>query len=54
MKVSKGPKRSGPSSAIGILNFFDADTSGPKLSPEFVLLVTVAFIVVIVAMHIIG
>jgi preprotein translocase subunit Sec61beta len=51
MKFTKGPKRSGPSSAIGILNFFDSDISGPKMSPNFVLVMVAVFIVVIVALH---
>jgi preprotein translocase subunit Sec61beta len=37
---------SGPSSAIGIMRFFDADTPGPKLSPQFV--VVVAFIIAVI------
>ncbi|MFH1588907.1 MAG: preprotein translocase subunit Sec61beta [Candidatus Diapherotrites archaeon] len=51
MKLTKGPKRSGPSSSIGILNFFDSDTSGPKMSPNFVLILVAMFVIVIVAMH---
>jgi preprotein translocase subunit Sec61beta len=54
LKINKGPRKSGPSSSIGILNFFDADMSGPKMSPEFVLLITLVFIIIIIAIHVIG
>ena len=35
----------GPSSAIGIMRFFDADSKSPKLSPYFVLGVSIVFVV---------
>lgn len=35
----------GPSSAIGIMRFFDSDSKSPKLSPYFVIGVTVVVIV---------
>jgi len=37
VKLVKGKRTSGPSSAIGLMRFFDAETKSPKLSPEFVL-----------------
>jgi len=55
VKLSKGPRVSGPSSSLGIMRFFDSDTSGPKLSPEFVLGAALALIVfVLVARAMIG
>ncbi|MFA6268728.1 MAG: preprotein translocase subunit Sec61beta [archaeon] len=38
----------GPSSAIGIMRFFDADSKSPKLSPYFI--VAVIVIVIILAL----
>lgn len=47
VKLSRGPAVSGPSSTLGIMRFFDADTSGPKLSPEFVIGIALALIIVV-------
>jgi len=47
VKLSHGPKVSGPSSSLGIVRFFDADTSGPKLSPEFVIGIAIALIALV-------
>ena len=41
----------GPSSSIGIMRFFDQDMGGPKLSPEFVMVIAVGFIFVMFALH---
>ncbi len=38
---------SGPSSAIGIIRFFDADSKSAKLSPYLVVGVIVVFIIII-------
>ena len=38
---------SGPSSSIGIMRFFDVDTKGPKLTPEFVLGLSIAFVLLV-------
>lgn len=38
----------GPSSAIGITRFFDADTKGPKISPYFVIGLTFALVIAII------
>lgn len=54
MKFQKTPSSSagsGPSSSIGIMRFFDVESGGPKLSPEFVLVVAVLFSVVMLALH---
>ncbi len=41
-----------PSSQAGVTSFYDAPTKGPKLNPELVLIVVVAFtIIVLVADH---
>jgi len=37
----------GPSSAIGIMRFFDQDTGGPKMTPEFVVDFSVVFVVLV-------
>jgi preprotein translocase subunit Sec61beta len=39
----------GPTSAIGIMQFFDADSKSPKMSPYFIVIATAIFIVAIVA-----
>jgi len=48
VKLNRGPAVSGPSSSLGIMRFFDADTSGLKLTPEFVIIVALALIAVVV------
>ena len=35
----------GPSSAIGIMRFFDAESKSPKLSPYFVLGASLVFVI---------
>ncbi len=47
VKLSRGPAVSGPSSSLGIVRFFDANTSGPKLTPEFVIGIALALIVLV-------
>lgn len=47
VKLNRGPSVSGPSSSLGIMRFFDADTSGPKLSPELVIIIALALIVLV-------
>ena len=55
MKFNKSNEASsGPSSAIGIMRFFDSDGSNPKMSPEFVVAVAVVFSLIIVAFHLMG
>jgi len=41
---------SGPSSAIGIMRFFDADSKSPQLNPYFVIGATIAFIILVLAL----
>ncbi len=48
VKMTKGPGAQGPSSSLGIMRFFDVDTGGPKLSPEFVVITALMLIIVIV------
>lgn len=45
--TSSGPAASSPSSSLGIMRFFDTDTGGPKLTPEFVLVVCAVFAVIV-------
>jgi len=54
MKLDRAKEfSSGPSSAIGIMRFFDQDTGGPKMTPEFVVGVAIAFIVLALAVKLI-
>ena len=48
VKLNRSPGVSGPSSSLGIMRFFDADTAGPKLTPEFVIIVSIVLIAVVV------
>ncbi len=55
MKFNKSSSdTSGPSSAIGIMRFFDTDSGGPKISPEFVVAVSVVFTAIIVVLQLMG
>jgi preprotein translocase subunit Sec61beta len=45
------PQAGGPSSAIGITRFFDAESKSPKLSPYFVVAVSIAFIIIVLIAH---
>jgi preprotein translocase subunit Sec61beta len=47
VKLRKGPSVSGPSSSLGIMRFFDSDTSGPKMSPELIVVIALALIVLV-------
>lgn len=49
VKLQKLPGVSGPSSSIGIMRFFDADTKGPKIKPEAIMAVSVVFIAIVLA-----
>lgn len=42
VKLRKGRSVSGPSSSIGLMRFFDAESKGPKLSPKFIVLLCIA------------
>jgi preprotein translocase subunit Sec61beta len=46
--VRNKPTTSGPSSAIGITRFFDAESKSPKMSPYFILGLTVVFIIIVI------
>jgi len=41
------PGGGGPSSSIGIMRFFDADSKSPQLSPYFVIGATAIFVLII-------
>ena len=47
VKLNRGAPVSGPSSALGIMRFFDADTAGPKMTPEFVIGIAIALILIV-------
>lgn len=51
MKFTRSSVDSGPSSSIGIIRFFDTDSGGPKIRPEFVLGFAVVFTLIIVAIQ---
>jgi len=48
--MTHGPGVSGPSSSIGIMRFFDVDSGGPKMTPEFVVAIAIAFVVLMIAL----
>jgi preprotein translocase subunit Sec61beta len=50
---NKSAPGSGPSSAIGIMRFFDADSKSPKLSPYFILGASIVFIIIALVLGII-
>ena len=52
VKLKKGKQVSSPSSTIGLMRFFDAETKGPKISPQFVIALSAVLILMIVVMHI--
>ncbi len=41
---------SGPSSAIGIMRFFDSDSKSPQLSPYFLIGIAIVFIIAILVL----
>ena len=49
MKYKRTPGARGPSSAIGIMRFFDTEAKGPRLTPEFVIGVGIVFSAFILA-----
>jgi preprotein translocase subunit Sec61beta len=49
---SKAEPGSGPSSAIGIMRFFDADSKSPQLHPYFVVGAIVLFVVLVLILKI--
>ncbi len=42
VKLKKGRRTTGPSSTIGLMRFFDTESKGPKVSPEFVIIASAA------------
>ncbi|MEM0360789.1 MAG: preprotein translocase subunit Sec61beta [Candidatus Diapherotrites archaeon] len=55
VKLRKGRAASSPSSTIGLMRFFDAESKAPKISPQFVLLVAIAIAVIwIIALKFFG
>ncbi len=41
----------GPSSTMGIMRFFDVDAKGPKITPEFVMGVALAFVIIVLVLR---
>ncbi len=55
MKMTQtGGGVSGPSSSIGIIRFFDVESGGPKVTPEFIVGASIVFALVLVAFKIVG
>ncbi len=48
--TKRAAQSSGPSSSIGIMRFFDADSKSPKLNPYFVVAAIIVFIVLILVL----
>jgi len=48
MKFQRTVGGTGPSTGIGIMRFFDSDVGGPKISPEFVVIVSAVIVMAIV------
>lgn len=46
VKLRKGRSVSGPSSTIGLMRFFDTETRGPKITPQFIIAISIAVAVV--------
>ena len=47
VKLKHGTPTTGPSSSLGIMRFFDADTAGPKISPEAIVVISAIFIIAV-------
>jgi preprotein translocase subunit Sec61beta len=45
------PGLSSPQNQAGIMNFYDAQTSGPKLNPKIVLAIVVIFAVTVIMIN---
>ena len=51
--IKNRAQNTGPSSAIGITRFFDAESKSPKISPYFVIGVSIVVIIIVLALRII-
>ena len=51
MKMNTSSGLAGPSTSIGIMRFFDQDTAGPRMTPEFVVFIAVGFTVLVIVMR---
>jgi preprotein translocase subunit Sec61beta len=40
-----------PQSQAGIMNFYDAQTNGPKLNPKIIITIIVAFVLVVIVIN---
>ncbi|MDD4250897.1 MAG: preprotein translocase subunit Sec61beta [Candidatus ainarchaeum sp.] len=49
--VKNKSQSSGPSSALGITRFFDAESKSPKISPYFVIGVAVIIIIIMLILR---
>lgn len=54
VKLRKGRRAYAPSSTLGIMRFFDVESKAPKLSPELVVAVSIAFVVIILVLQFMG
>lgn len=51
--IKNKSRNSGPSSAIGITRFFDAESKSPKISPYFVVGIAVIVIIIMLILKLI-
>ncbi|WP_414469844.1 preprotein translocase subunit Sec61beta [Methanobacterium sp. ACI-7] len=49
--MAKKDKKSLPASGAGLVRYFEEETRGPKLSPEQVIIMTVALAVICIALR---
>ena len=51
VKMKSTPGMGGPSSSLGIMRFFDQDVGGPKVSPEFIIVISLALAIGVIILH---
>ncbi len=51
VKLRKSKNVSQPSSTLGLMRFSDSDASGPKITPEFVIALSLVIIIVILVLQ---
>ena len=48
------PETSGPTSALGIMQFFDTDSKSPQLNPWFVVGFAIIFVIFVLVLKFLG
>ncbi len=54
VKLRKGRRAYTPSSTLGIMRFFDTESKAPKVSPELVVAIAIAFILIILVLQVVA